>query len=120
MFVTVAPGMLLTLTFILFNLIICLSCLGQPSYITARILDLSAEFISSTLLNFYIGLMIYGLLTVLCEWKRIQIPTHQKFLYVFTFPIFMLTYIPISLSALVTKVEWKPIYHGNRKSLEKA
>lgn len=117
MFVTVAPGMLLTLAFILFNLTVFLSCLGEPSYLAARILTLSAEFMGSTVLHFYAGLMIYGLLTVLCEWKRIRIPAYQKFLYVFTFPLFMFTYIPIALSALVKKVEWKPIYHGNRQAL---
>ena len=33
-------------------------------------------------------------------------------MYLFTFPIFMFTYVPISAVALVKKVEWKPIYHG--------
>jgi ABC-type uncharacterized transport system permease subunit len=37
----------------------------------------------------------------------------KKILYTFTFPIFMFTYIPISAVALVKKVEWKPICHGN-------
>lgn len=31
--------------------------------------------------------------------------------YTFTFPLFMLTYIPISLVALFCKTEWKPIKH---------
>ena len=31
---------------------------------------------------------------------------------VFTFPFFMLTYVPISIVALMQKVEWKPIQHG--------
>ena len=30
----------------------------------------------------------------------------------------MLTYIPISLAALVGKVEWKPIRHGIAKAQE--
>lgn len=121
MFVTVAPGMLLTLAFILFNLMVCLACLGQPSYMAARIIAISVDFIGSAVLNFYAGLLLYGLLTVVCEWKRIRIPVYKKLLYVFTFPIFMFTYIPISLSALVKKVDWTPIYHsGNRQALEKA
>ena len=32
--------------------------------------------------------------------------------------LFMLTYIPISLAALVGKVEWKPIRHGIAKAQE--
>ena len=72
------------------------------------------------MVSFYLGLLLYGALTVISEWKQIQIPTHKKLLYMFTFPIFMFTYIPISLAALVQKVEWKPIYHtGGQKALGK-
>ena len=39
----------------------------------------------------------------------------------FTFPFFMLTYIPIALVALVKKASWKPIQHihlgGRRRVL---
>ena len=118
---TVAPGMLLTLVTIAFNLVVCLACLGQPMYIIRAILDVSGSFMLSTVSSFYFGLLLYGLLTVLCEWKQIQIPNYKKILYVFTFPLFMFTYIPISLAALVRKVEWKPIYHtGSQKALGKS
>ena len=50
------------------------------------------------------------------EWKQIKGAAWKKILYVFTFPLFMLTYIPISLAALVGKVEWKPIRHGLTKA----
>lgn len=121
MFMTVAPGILLTLVTIAFNLVVCLACWGQPSYIVREILSVSGSFLLSTVASFYLGLLLYGILTVLCEWDQIQIPTGKKFLYVFTFPLFMFTYIPISLAALVKKVEWKPIYHtGSRQSLGKA
>ena len=111
MLMTVAPGMLLTLGILSFNLIVCLACLGQPTYIVNRILSVSGSFLLSTVANFYLGLLLYGLLTVIFEWKHINVPAHKKLLYVLTFPIFMFTYIPISLAALVRKVEWKPIYH---------
>ena len=52
---------------------------------------------------------------MLSEWKHIQAPALKKLGYVFTFPIFMFTYIPISIAALVRKVEWKPIYHTATK-----
>ena len=47
----------------------------------------------------------------------------KKVLYTITFPIFMLTYIPISLVALFSrKVQWKPIQHhrADRRVLEAA
>ena len=64
------------------------------------------------------GLLIYGLLTVLSEWKHVDAPALKKLGYVFTFPIFMFTYIPISIAALVQKVEWKPIYHTAGKKIK--
>ena len=87
-------------------------------YITNKILAVSGSFACSTVVNFYLGLLLFGALTVLSEWKQIHIPTYKKILYVFTFPIFMFTYIPISIAALVQKVEWKPIYHTAGKKVK--
>ena len=53
---------------------------------------------------------------MLCEWKSIALPARKKLLYVLLFPVFMFTYIPISLAALVKKVEWTPIYHSGSQS----
>ena len=118
MFMTVAPGMLLTLATLLFNLVMCLSCVGKSHFVINKILSVSGRFALSTVVMFYLGLLLYGALTILSEWKQIRIPNYKKVLYTFTFPIFMFTYIPISLAALVKKVEWKPIYHtGNQKSI---
>ena len=58
------------------------------------------------------GLMLlYGLLTVLSEWKRIRATTLKKLIYLPLFPLFMLTYIPIAIAALFVNVQWKPIQH---------
>ena len=111
MFVTVAPGMLLTLAMLLFNGVILAACLTQPVYLAAQVIQETVGFLLSAVSNFYLGLLLYGLCTVLSEWRRIQAPAGKKLGYVLTFPIFMLTYIPISIAALVRKVEWKPIYH---------
>ena len=51
------------------------------------------------------------------EWKSIHASRKAKILSVFTFPIFMFSYLPIALYAFFTKVEWKPICHGECKSL---
>lgn len=121
MLMTVAPGMLLTLALVGFNLVVCLASWGQPRHMIPLILDTALGFAWSAVCNFYVGLLIYGLLTILCEWRQIQIPWYKKLLYIATFPIFMFTYVPISLVALVRKVEWKPIYHaGGREALGKA
>lgn len=116
MFITVAPGTLLTLALIVFNLTVGFACLNEPLYLVRRVLRVAMGFVSSTLFSFYFGLLLYGAATVLCEWKNIHIPTHKKLLYIATFPAFMLTYIPISLVALVRKVDWTPIYHSGRNN----
>ncbi len=72
MFVTVAPGMLLTLAMILFNASILLACLTQPVYLAAWIVEETVRFMISAVVNFYVGLLIYGLLTVLSEWKHVD------------------------------------------------
>lgn len=117
MLATVAPGMLLTLFIILFNGVVLAACLTQPTHMAARIIHECLGFIGSNLWNFYLGLLAYGMLTVLSEWRHISAAPMQKIGYVFTFPVFMFTYIPISIAALVRKVEWKPIYHTAAKKL---
>ena len=108
MFVTVAPGMLLTLLMILFNGVILAACLTQPAYLATRIIHETVGFMGSAVWNFYVGLLFYGLITVLSEWRHIDAAPVQKLGYVL---------IPISIAALVQKVEWKPIYHTATKKI---
>lgn len=68
--------------------------------------------------NSYLLLLFIAVVTTLSEWKKIRCGAVKKLAYMFTLPIFMLSYIPVSMAALFAKVEWKPIYHGAGKSLE--
>ena len=65
-------------------------------------------------LAMYGSFFLFGLLTLLTEWKQIHTTAAKKILYTFTFPIFMFTYIPISVAALFARVTWKPIEHHAR------
>ncbi len=56
-------------------------------------------------------LLLVGALTTLTQWRHIHTTAPKKLFYTLTFPLFMLTYIPISLAALFSKVEWTPIRH---------
>ena len=56
-------------------------------------------------------LFILGGITTVTEWKRIRATAWEKIWAVFTFPLFMATYLPISLCAVFAKAEWKPIEH---------
>ena len=61
--------------------------------------------------NMYLTFFIIGLITDLTERKYIHAPLMKRILYLFTFPLFMFTYIPIAFAALFTKCGWKPVNH---------
>ena len=54
---------------------------------------------------------LMGGLTLLTEWERIRATTGQKLMGLLAFPMYMLTYIPISVTALFRKFHWPPIEH---------
>lgn len=97
-----------------------LSILGMFVNIAALILGIITHAPASSLLATVGGLLggaygtmfVVGTITTITEWKRIHTSTFKKILYNFTFPIFMLTYIPNALSALFGKVAWQPIQHS--------
>lgn len=57
-------------------------------------------------------LMGVALLTVFIEGQRIGARKLELLSYVLAFPIYVLSYLPISIYAIFSKVEWKPIQHG--------
>ncbi len=76
--------------------------------------ELSSKLLGNYLYFFgfsYALLFVLGFITLITEWKHIYCPKWKAILHTFTFPIFMLSYLPISLVALFSKVEWKPIQH---------
>ena len=66
----------------------------------------------------YLTLFITGFITLCTEWGRIYCSPPRKIAYLFTFPLFMLTYLPVSIAALFKKAEWKPIRHSVSKTVE--
>ncbi len=69
------------------------------------------------LLQVYGTFALMGGLTVVTEWKRICARGWQKVLSVFTFPLFMFTYVPIAIAAIFVPVTWKPIHHRRAVTL---
>ena len=71
------------------------------------------------LLNTCLTVFIIGAITTVTEWNRIYAPAWKKIVYTFTFPLFMLTYIPIYLAALMDRnTGWLPIEHTRAATLE--
>lgn len=65
----------------------------------------------------YAMLFATGTITLASEWKRIYCGAFRKVFFLFTFPLFMMTYLPISVAALFYKPQWKPIRHSVSKTL---
>ncbi len=111
MLMTIAPAMLLTIITIIFNaVIITLGVTGVMS--TGVMITSSLSSIFFCLFNYTLFMFMFGALTTFTEWDNIHSTTGKKLRYMFTFPFFMLTYIPIALVALVKKASWKPIQHS--------
>ncbi|HKM02789.1 MAG TPA: glycosyltransferase family 2 protein [Bacilli bacterium] len=55
---------------------------------------------------------------VILEWRQIYAKKFHKILYMLTFPFFDLMNIPISLAALFSPPDWKPIKHEDTRKIE--
>lgn len=112
MTMAIMPAILLTIAGTVVNYISSMAALAAGQAVE--------KLIAATLINLlriYGGLWIIGAITTVSEWKNIHTPNIKKILYSFTFPLFMLTYVPISITAIFRRVEWKPIVHKKSISL---
>ncbi len=108
---TIAPSLFLSLGILILDIFFLIQMSGQPFYLRwlmqcQIIHDVRFAFLSS-----YFGLLLIGTLTVLSEWDKINAPMHKRFIYLFLFPLFIFSYIPIGIQALFCKVHWTPIRH---------
>ncbi len=112
MLMIILPAIFLTMFSVIGNI---------AAVIVGSILDYEVFYALNSLLltclNGYLLLFAIGLITLISEWKQIHCRPVKKIAYLFTFPIFQFTYIPIALAALFSKVEWKPIIHKEVKTL---
>lgn len=58
-----------------------------------------------------LGMMALAGLTIVAERGHIGATNKELFAYVLAFPIYMLSYVPISFQAIFSKAQWKPIAH---------
>lgn len=117
MFMTISPAMFISLLSLVTNaafLIIGIFNIGTLQDMIPNTLFA----ISMSAINFYLILFVFGVLTTITEWKHIHCGWFKKIFYTFTFPLFIFTYVPISIVALFKKVEWKPIHHSVTKTID--
>jgi len=113
MTMTIIPTVILPAVSGLINLIgLIYGLLSKMNYI------IILQSIWESIVNAYLVFFIIGLITTITEWENIYCPAAKKILYTFTFPLFMFTYVPITIAAWFKKVEWEPIEHNESITLK--
>jgi len=110
-FMTIAPATFLTLFAVLYNVVMLLDLAFTPTLLHYLVVAEAIRYLEYAAINYYLGMVSYALLTVMMEWKRIEASNRHKLMYIGLFPIFMLTYVPITFMALNHKVGWSHINH---------
>lgn len=113
MLMNIAPAAILAWVSVLINLSSAVVCFANG----AAVLTV-AYSVGQSLLNLCLTVFVLGLITTLSEWRQIRCSTGRKLLSVLTFPLFMLTYLPVTVAALVCKSGWKPIEHRKSVSVQ--
>lgn len=109
-FMTIAPAMILSLLSVVVNAG-CLFFGFLDLSLTDEITMACTTSIMMTAVNFYFMFFLFAVLTTITERDQIHASRKARIKNVFTFPLFMFTYLPIALIAMFKKVEWKPIAH---------
>lgn len=71
-----------------------------------------AQAFGSALAGTYGSLFLIGLLTLISEWHRIHGTPRQKIMALFTYPVYMMSFIPIIVTSVFRKFHWPPITHS--------
>lgn len=106
MAMNIMPAFLLTALSITCNL-----AYGIIGAITGGDVTIALYSMFETVFNACALLFVLGTITLITEWKNIHASAPRKIFSAFTFPLFMLTYIPIAFTAMFVNPGWKPIRH---------
>lgn len=106
MAMNIMPAFLLTAISIICNLLY-----GIIGAVTGCDFTIALWSMFETVINACAMLFVLGGITLITEWKNIHAGTARKIISAFSFPVFMLTYIPVAFTALFVDPGWKPIRH---------
>lgn len=120
MLMVVGPAMLLTLMCLLVNVtFIAVGSLSHGFLATDAEIEMAIGSIVMMLAYMYGTFFVMGLSTTITEWKHIHCPQKWRiFTNLFTFPLFMFTYVPLTVAALFLKVDWVPTPHDVSVTLD--
>ena len=114
---TVAPCSILTIFLLLYNIFLFGYMQDLTIYYRVLLWHTATRSLITALAVYYFEFLFIGVCTVATEWKRIRATSFRKICYIWLFPIFEATYLPITVVALFKKVEWKPIAHYSTEQL---
>lgn len=120
MLMVVGPAMLLTLMCLLVNVtFIAVGSLSHGFLATDAEIEMAIGSVIMMLAYMYGTFFVMGLSTTITEWKHIHCPQKWRiFTNLFTFPLFMFTYVPLTVAALFLKVDWVPTSHDVSVTLD--
>lgn len=113
MLMTVAPGTILSILSFFVNVTyLVVGTLSHGFLATQSELAMCTGSIVGMLTTTYLTFFTLALLTTVTQYKRFHTKDKKRIITnLFTFPIFMMSYIPINVAALFQKVEWVPTKH---------
>lgn len=120
MLMVVGPAMLLTLMCLLVNVtFIAVGSLSHGFLATDAEIEMAIGSVIMMLAYMYGTFFVMGLSTTITEWRHIHCPQKWRiFTNLFTFPLFMFTYVPLTVAALFLKVDWVPTPHDVSVTLD--
>ena len=120
MLMVVGPAMLISLVCLLANVtFIAVGYLSHGFLATDAELTMCIGSVVMMLGYMYATFFFMGFITTFAERKHIHCKqTWRVVANLFTFPLFMFTYIPLTVAALFLKVDWVPTPHDVSVSLE--
>ncbi len=107
MTMNIMPAFILSAVSIVLNVV-----LGIRNVVISQDLMLGAQTAWRLMQALYFVPFVMGAITTISEWRRINTSAGKKILYMFTFPLYMLTYIPVYVASLFKTPVWKPIVHS--------
>ena len=122
MLMTIAPGMILTLLSAFVNCTyLIIGSLSHGFLATPGELSMCVGSLVMTFGSMYVVFFILAIITTVSERSHIRCAKERRWRIVanlFTFPLFMFTYIPLTVAALFLKVGWVPTPHDVSVTLD--
>lgn len=114
---TILPCSLVTIVMFVLTVWIYIGSVGLPYYVAKVFQSEAIRLLIGSICNYYFGMLFIGVLVIITEWDRIQATKWEKVKYLPIFPLFIASYLPITIQAMFAKVEWKPIQHYSTQQL---